>query len=158
MSISEDQGSRNIPLSDQVRFQYEPHSIVLLFSLRDKRNEFACYFNVVAIGEIRGRLFGEVRNETKRTPVPEKNRAKGFLFDPPKFFQGLVQASQSDSRSVPSAVFLFAPVLLGFTFAVIARRYVRIGHVFTDRPQQGWWADIFRAIHSLYVGSRNEGE
>ncbi|OAD57807.1 Acetyl-CoA carboxylase [Eufriesea mexicana] len=72
-------------------------------------------------------------------------------------FLGLVQASQSDSRSVPSAVFLFVPVLFGFTFAVIARRYVRIGHVFTDQPQQGWWADIFRAIHSLYIGRRIEG-
>ncbi|XP_017756170.1 PREDICTED: acetyl-CoA carboxylase isoform X1 [Eufriesea mexicana] len=82
---------------------------------------------------------------------------RSVLLHHERFVIGLVQASQSDSRSVPSAVFLFVPVLFGFTFAVIARRYVRIGHVFTDQPQQGWWADIFRAIHSLYIGRRIEG-
>lgn len=94
-----------------------------------------------------------------RTRAPKTNfRIKGPLLDPPKFFQGFIQARQSDSRSVPSAVLLIAPVFVGFTFAVIARRYVHFGPIFTDRAQQGWWADIIPAIRFLNFGRGNEGE
>lgn len=94
-----------------------------------------------------------------RTRAPKTNsRIKGPLLDPRKFFQGFIQARQSDSRSVPSAVLLIAPVFVGFTFAVIARRYVHFGPIFTDRAQQGWWADIIPAIRFLNFGRGNEGE
>ncbi|KAK1128840.1 hypothetical protein K0M31_019982 [Melipona bicolor] len=54
-------------------------------------------------------------------------------------------------------VLLFVPVFIGFTFAVVTRRYVHLGSIFTDRAQQQWWADIFRTIHILYFGRRNKG-
>lgn len=109
------------------------------YGLRWKRTNFP--FNVV------------------RTRAPKTNfRIKGPLLDPRKFFQGFIQARQSDSRSVPSAVLLIAPVFVGFTFAVIARRYVHFGPIFTDRAQQGWWADIIPAIRFLNFGRGNEGE
>ncbi|XP_012247167.1 acetyl-CoA carboxylase isoform X3 [Bombus impatiens] len=54
-------------------------------------------------------------------------------------------------------VLLIAPVFVGFTFAVIARRYVHFGPIFTDRAQQGWWADIIPAIRFLNFGRGNEG-
>ena len=56
-----------------------------------------------------------------------------------------------------STVLLIAPVFVGFTFAVIARRYVHFGPIFTDRAQQGWWADIIPAIRFLNFGRGNEG-
>ncbi|XP_034186406.1 acetyl-CoA carboxylase isoform X2 [Osmia lignaria lignaria] len=74
-------------------------------------------------------------------------------------FLGFNHAEQSDTPSVSSAVVLFAPLLFGFSFAVIIRRYVHLGHIFTDRLQQGWWwwSHLSRAFHSVYGRRRIEG-